>query len=152
MVLTLIIGVAGSIIGSVIWVIGSNIYRYIKYYKDSEYSGVWMDTIPPTVEGAQEKHDEIIVKHNKRTNTISGTLKRTAPHNESSRTWEMNGVIDDGYFIASFWHDGPQKSNGCVYTKLTGDNRYDGYYLEEHDGIIDRTPITLVKNKFNQSS
>ena len=64
----------------------------------------------------------------------------------------MNGVIDDGYFIASFWHDGPQKSNGCVYTKLTGDNRYDGYYLEEHDGIIDRTPITLVKNKFNQSS
>ena len=50
----LIIGVAGSIIGSVIWVIGSNIYRYIKYYKDSEYSGIWMDTIPPTVEGAHE--------------------------------------------------------------------------------------------------
>ena len=142
------IGVLGSVIGTVVWIGISKIYLYIKFYKNSEYSGVWIDTIPPVTPGGEEKHDEIVVKHNKKDNTISGTIKRTAPHGEETeRTWEMNGAINNGYFIASFWHDGPQKSNGCVYAKLTSDNRYEGYYLEEHNGTIDKTPITLTKKR-----
>lgn len=139
------IGVIGSIIGMVVWAIGSKLYLYIRYYKDSEYSGLWVDIIPYISEDMPEKHDEIVIRHNKRTNVISGTIKRTSPHSQRARTWLLNGVIDDGYLIASFWHNGPQKSNGCVYTRLTGDNKYEGYYLEEHNGVIDKTPITLMK-------
>lgn len=141
----LMIGIAGSIIGAIIWAVGVKMYSYFKFYKDSEYSGIWEDTIPSKPDGSPEKHDEFIIKYNKRTNTISGTIKRTFPQNQTNRTWVMNGVIDDGYFIASFWHDGPHKSNGCIYAKLTDDNRYDGYYLEEHNGIIDQTPIMMKK-------
>ena len=59
----------------------------------------------------------------------------------------MNGAIDDGFFIASFWRNGPQKSNGCIYAKLIADELYEGYYLEEHNGVIDKTPILLKKKK-----
>lgn len=141
----LLIGISGSIIGAIICAAGGRLYFYLKLYKDSEYSGVWEDVIPAKPDGSPEKHDEFIIKHNKRTNTISGDIKRTFPSSQTTRNWKMNGVIDDGYFIASFWHDGPQKSNGCIYAKLMEDNRYDGYYLEEHNGVIDQTAITLKK-------
>ena len=143
----LLIGVGGSIIGAIIWAVVGKLYSYLRFYKDSEYSGLWEDIIPAKSDGTPEKHDEFKIKHNKRTNTISGEVKRTFPQHQTARNWKMNGVIHDGYFIASFWHEGPQKSNGCIYAKLTEDNRYDGYYLEEHNGIIDQTAIILKKKK-----
>ncbi len=141
----LLIGVAGSIIGAIIWALGTKVYSYFKFYRDSEYSGTWEDLIPAKPDGTPEKNDEFTIKHNTRDNTITGTIKRIAPKEQTTRNWTLNGVIDDGFFIASFWHRGPQKSNGCLYAKLTADNTYEGYYLEEHKGIIDQTPITLRK-------
>lgn len=145
MVHDLLIGVTGSIIGAFIWALGTKVYSYVKLYKDSEYSGIWEDSIPPKSDGTPAKLDEFTIKHNVRDNTITGTIKRIAPADQIARKWTLNGVIDDGFFIASFWRRGPQKSNGCLYAKLIADNTYEGYYLEEHNGKIDQTPITLRK-------
>ena len=49
-----------------------------------------------------EKRDVYVLKHNKRTNTFSGSIKRVLPISQGARTWEINGVINHGYFIASF--------------------------------------------------
>ena len=140
-----VIGAIGSVIGAILWAVLGKVCAYFRFYKDSEYSGEWEDIIPQKEDGSPEKRDVYVLKHNKRTNTFSGSIKRVLPISQGARTWEINGVINHGYFIASFWHDGPQKSSGCIYAKLTADNQYEGYYLEEHNGIIDRTPITLKK-------
>lgn len=141
----LIIGVAGSIIGAIICTLGTKVYSYFRFYKDSPYSGEWEDLIPAKPDGSPEKRDIFTIKHNRRDNRITGTIRRISPLEQNTRKWVLNGVIDDGYFIASFWRHGPQKSNGCLYAKLTADNTYEGYYLEEHNGTIDQTPLTLKK-------
>lgn len=43
---------------------------------------------------------------------------------------------------------GTHKSRGCAFLRHKKDDVYEGYYLEDHDdGIIDKTPIRLIKKK-----
>lgn len=144
---TIIISIICSVIGTVICTIVGKVFYDWQKYKQSEFSGLWYDEIIDK-KGEVEKRDEYNIKHNKKTHTITGTIKRYYPEEQKHRHWTLNGVIYDRYIIISFWHIGPQKSNGCIYAKLVDDFIYEGFYLEEHnEGVIDKTPIRLLRKK-----
>lgn len=142
------------LIGVVSGVVASFIFLWIqkgiiaaKENIESEFSGNWLDEIYSDDSRATViKRDRFYLKHDKHNHTVKGTIKRISPEDQIYREWECNGVIYDRFIILSFWRIGPQKSNGCIYAKLTRDRRYEGYYLEEHQtGEIDKTPISLIK-------
>ncbi len=147
MVSVILISIICSVIGTVICTVSAKLYYDYQKYRKSEYSGVWYDEILDD-NGNVVKKDEYDIKHDQRTHTIKGTIKRYYPEGQNHRQWSMNGVIDDRFIIISFWRNGPQKSNGCIYAKLTEDFVYEGFYLEEHkEGTIDKTPIRLLRER-----
>ncbi len=140
-------GVLSGILATFICLICKKIWDYIKKYRNSEYSGDWTDEIYDS-EGNVLKRDNYNIKHNKKNNTIYGTIRRYYPEEQNHREWNFNGVIDGHYYIIfSFWSKDMQKSNGCVYAKLNDNYIYEGFYLEEHNSIIDMTPIKLHKKR-----
>lgn len=145
--LEIVTSIVCSVVATLICSFGAKMYLNYRKYKSSEYSGIWYDEIydiknPNVV----VKRDEFNIRHNKKDHTITGTISRYFPEEQKHRKWSMNGVIYDRYVIISFWRIGPQKSNGCIYAKLSDDNIYDGFYLEEHEqGQIDKTPIRLFR-------
>jgi hypothetical protein len=122
--------------------------RYLRESFRSTYTGTWEDEIfENDTRTTVIKRDSFQLKHNKKDNTIYGTIKRIEPKNQDYREWNCTGVIDQGYLILSFWSkDSNTKSNGCIYVHHIDDYVYEGYYLEEHrQGKIDVTPINLYK-------
>lgn len=127
-------------------------YEKLKNYKNSPYSGKWEDDIfEDDTKQKIVKKDEYIIQHNKRDNTLTGSIRRILPVEQKHREWKMQGVINGNYLIIVFWASPMQKSNGCIYAKLSGDYEYSGYYLEEYEGIIDKTPIRLRKKDMKNS-
>lgn len=113
----------------------------------SKYTGKWSDEIYDTTGTNVIKRDEYTLRHNKFTNKITGTIKRIEPNNQRHREWTCTGVVDGGFLILTFWaQKAVLKSNGCIYAKHVGDNCFEGYYLEEHNGVIDQTKIKLIKS------
>lgn len=140
----------------IISVLGAVIFELIKYIIDvfsttvkSPYSGEWVNEIYVEGDyGKVVKRDRLKLKYNKRKHTVTGKIQRYEPTAQNYRKWKCSGVIDGDKLILSFWaNEGTVKSNGCIYTRHEKDNRYLGYYLEEHNGIIDKTPIALMKVK-----
>lgn len=142
----LLTGIVSGILATVVCFVVGIFFKYIKEYRNSEYSGEWVDEIY-NINNLQEviKRDRFQIKHNKKDNTIKGSIKRYYPEDQKHREWDFNGVIDGRFLILSFWGKNMQNSNGCVYVKLNNDYEYDGYYLEEHGSVIDTTPIKLRK-------
>lgn len=140
------LSILSGIIATVICYSFQRAYKYAKTYKNSEYSGTWMDEIySDDTRRRVIKKDRYEIKHNKKDHTIEGNIEREYPEKQRHRKWKFNGVIDGRYIILSFWSMDMQKSNGCIYAKLNDDYEYEGYYLEEHGTAIDMTPIKLYK-------
>lgn len=141
-----VLSVLSGVIATVICFGFERAYKYAKTYKNSEFSGTWVDEIyKDDTRKDIIKKDRYEIKHNRKNHTIEGTIEREYPEEQQHRKWNFNGVIDGRYIIFSFWSLDMQKSNGCVYAKLNNDYEYEGYYLEEHGNTIDMTPIKLHK-------
>lgn len=112
----------------------------------SKYTGTWQDEIfDPTGQNII-KRDEYKLRHNRFTNQIKGKINRYEPSEQRHRNWICTGVIDGDFLILTFWSNKRiLKSNGCIYAKHNDDNCFEGFYLEEHNGVIDRTKIRLIK-------
>lgn len=123
------------------------IWDWFFYFRKSPYSGVWEGEIMNN-KGQVEKRDTYKVKHNRRTNELSGYIRRMKPIDQNYRKWKMMGKIDgDGYILFVFSSMvSTHRSRGCAYLRHKEDNVFEGYYLEDHrDGKIDKTQIRLVK-------
>ena len=119
---------------------------FVGLHISSEYSGEWADEI------YSNKNKNVIVKkdnfefqHDLNNNIIIGKGKRIVPFEQSHRRWLIFGTIRGDSLILIFLSPSPQKSNGCIYVKHKCDYTYEGYYLEDHNGNIDKTPIKIYK-------
>lgn len=139
-IVAMISGLAVSFIG---WSV-KTLYQYFKYYKGSKYSGTWKDEIYDE-KGQVVKRDIFTIKHNKRTNHVTGHVKRIYPNEQTHRGWKCSGVIANNHFILSFWSDDLIMSDGCVYTVLVDDYTYEGYYLRGTKDEINKIKIRLTK-------
>ena len=140
-------GVLASALVAAFGAVLKKFYEWLRLYRQSPYSGKWEDEIYANDQRNDVvKRDTYNIKHNKKDGTLTGTIRRTQPHNQSNRNWNLRGVINKNHIIIVFWTSDPmKKSNGCIYAKHIGDYEYEGYYLEEHDSKIDKTPIKLIK-------
>ena len=107
-------------------------------------SWTWKDEIYDE-NGNVVKKDIFTIKHNKRTNQITGHVKRVFPNEQTHRKWKCSGVITDNHFILSFWSNDLIMSDGCVYTVLVDDYTYEGYYLRGTKDQIYKIKIRLTK-------
>lgn len=132
--IAVILAIAGRVIGELSAFVGS------------KYTGTWEDEIFDPEGQVIIKRDEYKLRHNRFTNTIKGKINRYEPSNQRYRSWVCTGVIDGDCLILTFWSNKRiLKSNGCIYAKHCGDSSFEGFYLEDHNGVIDRTKIRLIK-------
>lgn len=140
--------VIGIAIGIILVAIAYSVYSFVAY-KKSPLTGEWYDEICDE-EGHILKTDVFSLKHNCFNNTIKGRVHRIKPENQNYRRCHCVGVYDSGHMILIFWpirKNNTSRVNGCIYMNLENDNFFRGYYLTEHYGQMDMTPITLKKNK-----
>ena len=140
----MLIGIITGIISSVIILICKWLYTNYIYYTQSKYSGKWEDEIY-NEEGEIIKRDEYILKHHKKNNTITGTIKRITPLTQKHRTWNCSGALSGEHLILSFWSNDVIKSDGCIYAKLIDDFTYEGYYLKIQNSDIVKVRIRMKK-------
>lgn len=137
---------SSEIVITIIMAILTWVIAQLTAFVGSKYTGKWADEIYDPGEKNIIKRDEYNLRHNKFTNRIKGSIKRVEPNDQRHREWVCTGIIDGDYLILTFWScKALLRSNGCIYAKHTGDNTFDGYYLEEHNGVIDQTKIRLIK-------
>ena len=118
----------------------------ISAFVGSKYTGEWEDEIFDPTGSVVIKRDEYKLRHNRFTNKIKGKIRRYEPGGQRHRSWICTGVIDGEYLILTFWSNKHiLKSNGCLYAKHKDDNCFEGFYLEDHNGVIDTTKIRLIK-------
>lgn len=137
----------GLISSFVFLLIGKMIAYFLKFV-GSAYSGKWRAEIR-TIENDSEiiKVDEWIIKHNKRKNTLSGTIRRILPDEQSYRKWFFRGVIQSNSLLLVYWASDGVPSYGCVNCVLVNDFTFAGFYLEAHNGAIEKIPIRIEKQK-----
>lgn len=139
-----IVGVISGIVASFICWFAKTTYQYFRYYKNSKYRGTWINEIFD--ENNQViKRDITTIKHNQRTNCITGRVKRDFPYEQRTKKWYCSGVITDNHIIVSFWANDLIKSDGCVYASFVSDYTYEGYYLKETENRICKVKIRLTK-------
>lgn len=141
----LICGILVTLISSAIIAVVTYLVRYYVLYHGSVYAGHWEDEIfEDDTMTKVVKRDECILKHNKHTNVITGTVRRMEPYDQRHREWYCQGVIDNEYLILTVWaKDNLIKSNSSMYAKLVRDYVFEGYYLEDRDGKIEKFPIRM---------
>ena len=139
-------GIITGIISSTIILLAKIFYTNVIYYTHSKYSGKWIDEIYDE-NGNIVKKDEYTLKHHKRNNTITGTIKRVYPVEQTHRVWKCSGVLSGEHLILSFWSEDVIKSDGCIYAILKEDFTYDGYYLKAEDPDINLIKIKLIKER-----
>lgn len=138
------IGVTSGLATSFICWLIKELFDYYKYYKGSKYGGIWINEIFD--ENNQIiKRDIATIKHNQKTNCITGRVKREIPYGQPQKKWRCSGVITDNHIIASFWSSQLIKSDGCVYATFVSDYVYEGFYLKETDSGISKIKIRLTK-------
>lgn len=135
-----------EIIIAIIMAILTWVVAQLTAFVGSKHTGKWVDEIYDSSGINIIKRDEYTLRHNKFSNKIRGSITRIEPNDQRHRQWICTGVIDGDYLILTFWsYKKLLKSNGCIYARHTGDNIFDGYYLEDHNGVIDQTKIRLIK-------
>ncbi len=142
------IGIISGLATSFICWLTKEVIKYFKYYKGSKYSGIWINEI---LDESNQiiKRDIATIKHNKRTNSITGRVKREIPYGQPQKEWRCSGVITDSHIIASFWSSQLIKSDGCVYATFVSDYTYEGYYLKETESGISKVKIRLTKQPYH---
>lgn len=94
----LIQGVITSLTGAAIGFFARIAWDWFFSFRKSPYKGVWEDEIMND-EGVVVKHDSYKIKHNRRTNEITGTISRMYPTDQTRRRWKMIGTVDGGSYI-----------------------------------------------------
>lgn len=139
-----IMSCVGALIVSFLGWLTKSVYQYFRYYRNSKYSGEWRDEIY-NERNQIIKKDIIVLRHNKRTNCVTGSVKRIYPNEQTHRKWQCSGVITANHLIVSFWSDDLIMSDGCVYAVMINDYIYEGYYLKEINNEIHNIKIRLTK-------
>lgn len=137
-----------GLVSSFVFLLVGRLISYLYKAFWSDYSGKWNAEIH-TVENDQQilKKDEWLIKHNKRKNTVSGTIRRIIPEEQNYRKWHFQGIIQSNNLLLVYWSSEGVISRGCVNCRLISDFVFDGFYLEMHNEAIEKTPIKLVKKK-----
>lgn len=143
-----IVGVISGITASLIWWLIQSMYTYFKFYKNSKYRGIWINEIFDE-DNQVIKRDIAKIKHNLKTNYITGIVRREIPYQYPSKKWHCSGIITDDHIIVSFWANDLIKSNGCVYATFVSDYTYEGCYLKEAENEIRKVKIRLTKQHTN---
>lgn len=138
-------GIITGIVSSAIIFAAKTVYSNVIYYTQSKYSGKWRDEIYDA-QNKIVKRDEYVLKHHKRNNTVTGTIKRIYPPEQIHRTWKCSGVLNGEHMIVSFWSEDAIKSDGCIYAVLKEDFTYEGRYLKTENSLIEEVRIKLIKN------
>lgn len=138
------VGIVTGVVSSIIIILVKTVYINVIYYTQSKYSGKWKDEIYDN-DGNIIKRDVYALRHHKRNNTITGTIRRVAPVEQVHRTWKCSGVLSGEHLILSFWSEDVIKSDGCIYAILKEDFIYEGFYLKEECSTTNKIKIRLIK-------
>lgn len=144
-----IIAIGPGVISSAIFAFICYILRYFFTYKKSEFSGKWKCEIFDENDNLV-KADEYNIKHNKKTNVMSGKGTRCFPLDQNHRKWSCHGMINGEHIIVVFWSNNPMiKSDGSVYAVHKGDYVYEGWYLtvinSDNSEIVKKSKLILTK-------
>ena len=142
----LLIGIVARIISTLIVMLSQSMIKRHINFKKSKYSGKWKDEIYDD-QGNTIKRNEYLLHHNRKDNSITGSLKRIEPDAQSYRVYKCSGVLVEGHLMLSIWSDDPIKSDGSVYARFTKDFTFEGKYLTEENNDVKITRIKLVKER-----
>lgn len=121
-----ILGVIASLIATLI---GYIIKKVIIYFQNkSGICGNWNSIIYDD-NGNVIKRDEIVLKHNKKTGRVYGTMTRNFPYEQIHRKWTFEGILNGDVLVACVRSQETVNSvcSGCF--KLMDDCLFAGYYL-----------------------
>lgn len=134
-VLNFMSGVVASLLATAI----AYIVSAIRSYSNSPYTGLWKSEMY-NAQGKPVKHDEYLLRHNRRNGVIGGPIRRIDPDNETDKRWICKGIVDNDCILMVFCDlEQLQLSHGVCYVMHKGVRQYEGYYLgqeKETAGIV----------------